>query len=125
MLLFFAPVSRISRTADRTKANINECKRIAVVNAKFAFAENMHYFAHFTHNGFCDAPFARHYCAYDGMDFHTSDNVYNCVTLTLHYCAYNGMAFTARNTRYNVGDFVVSLFWLLWRGFYGASCRVF
>ena len=47
MLLFFAPVSRISRTDDRTKANIHERKRIAIVHAKFALAENTHYFAHF------------------------------------------------------------------------------
>ena len=52
---FFAPVSRISRTDDRTKANIHERKRIAIAHAKFVLAENTHYFAHFPHNGFCDA----------------------------------------------------------------------
>ena len=33
----------ISRTDDRTKANILERKRIAIVHAKFALAENTHY----------------------------------------------------------------------------------
>ena len=66
MLLFSAPVSQIRRTADRTKANKHERKRIAIVNAKFVLAENTHYFAHFSHNGFGDALFARNYCAYDG-----------------------------------------------------------
>ena len=42
-LLFFAPVLRISRTADRTKANIHERKRIAIAHAKFVLAENTHY----------------------------------------------------------------------------------
>ena len=42
-LLFFAPVLRISRTDDRTKANIHERKRIAIAHAKFALAENTHY----------------------------------------------------------------------------------
>ena len=85
MLLFFAPVLQISRTDDRKKANKYERKRIAIVHARFAFAENTHYFAHFTHNGFDDALLAR------------------------RYCAYNGMEFMARNTRYNAGDFGVSL----------------
>ena len=113
MLLFFAPVLRIIRTDDRTEANKSERKRIAIVHAKFAFAENMRYFAHFPHNGFCDAPKARHYCAYNCMAFRTSDNVYNGVILTRHYCAYNNMAFVSRNTRYNAGDFGVSLLRLL------------
>ena len=103
----------ISRTDDRTKANILERKRIAIVHAKFAFAENMRYFAHFSHNGFGDALLARNYCAYNGMAFRTSDNVYNCVILTRHYCACNGMAFVSRDTRYNAGDFGVSLLRLL------------
>ena len=121
---FFAPVLQISRTDDRTKANIHERKRIAIAHAKFALAENTHYFAHFPHNGFCDAPFARHYWAYDGMDFHSRDNTYNGVILTRHYCAYNDMAFVSRNTRYNAGYFGVSLLRLLWRGLYGALYRV-
>lgn len=75
----------ISRIADRTKANIHERKRIAIVHAKFAFAENTPYFAHLWHSAYYDVPFAR------------------------HYCAHNGMAFMSRDTRYNVGDFVVSL----------------
>ena len=125
MLLFFAPFYQISRTDDRTKANILERERIAIAHAKFVLAENTHYFAHFPHNGFCDAPFARHYWAYDGMDFHSRDNTYNGVILTRHYCAYNDMAFVSRNTRYNAGDFGVSLLRLLWRGLYGALCRVF
>ena len=109
MLLFFAPVSRISRTDDRTKANIHERKRIAIAHAKFVLAENTHYFAHFPHNGFGDALLARNYCTYNGTAFRTSDNVYNCVILTRHYCAYNDMAFMSRNTRYDAGDFGVSL----------------
>ena len=109
MLLFFAPFYRISRTDDRTKANISERKRIAIVHAKFALTENRHYFAHLPHNGFGDALLARNYCAYNGMAFRASDNVYNCVILTRHYCAYNDMAFVSRNTRYDAGDFVVSL----------------
>ena len=104
-LLFFAPVLQISRTDDWTKANIYELKRIAIVHAKFALTENRHYFAHLPHNGFGDALFARNYCAYNGMAFRTSDNVYNCVILTRHYCACNGMAFVSRNTRYDAGDF--------------------
>ena len=36
------------------------------VHAKFVFVENRHYFLHFQHNGFRDAPFARNYCAYKG-----------------------------------------------------------
>ena len=56
-----------------------------------------------------DALLARNYCAYKGMAFRTSDNVYNCVILTRHYCDYNGVAFVARNTRYDAGDFGVSL----------------
>ena len=106
---FSAPVLRISRTDDRTKANIYERKRIAIANAKFVFIKNTPYFAHFPHNGFCDALLARNYCAYNGMAFCTSDNVYNCVILTRHYCDYNGVAFVARNTRYDAGDFGVSL----------------
>ena len=43
MLLFFAPVLQISRTDDRTKANIHERKRIAIAHAKFVLAENTHY----------------------------------------------------------------------------------
>ena len=43
-LLFFAPVFRIIRTDYRTKANIHERKRIAIVHAKFAFSENTPYF---------------------------------------------------------------------------------
>ena len=109
MLLFFAPFYQISRTDDRTKANILERKRIAIVHAKFALTENRHYFAHFPHNGFGDAPFARDYCAYNGMAFHARDNTYNGVILTRHYGDYNDMAFVARNTRYNAGDFGVSL----------------
>ena len=75
----------ISHTDDRTKENILERKRIAIVHAKFAFIKNKPYFAHFPHNGFGDAPFAR------------------------NYCAYKGMAFMARNTRYDADDFGVSL----------------
>ena len=113
MLLFFAPISRISRTDDRTKANKTESKRKLTVHAKFVLAENTHYFAHFPHNGFGDAPFARNYCAYNGMAFHARDNTYNGVILTRHYCDYNVVAFVARNTRYNAGDFGVSLLRLL------------
>ena len=109
MLLFFAPVSLISRTYERTKANIHERKRIAIVHAKFVLTENRHYFAHLPHNGFYDAQKERNYCAYNGMTSDASDNVYNCVILTRHYCACNGMAFVARHTRYDAGDFVVSL----------------
>ena len=43
MLLFFAPFYQISRTDDRTKANILERKRIAIAHAKFVLAENTHY----------------------------------------------------------------------------------
>ena len=99
----------ISHTDDRTKENILERKRIAIVHAKFAFAENMRYFAHFSHNGFGDALLARNYCAYNGMAFHARYNAYSGVILTRHYCDYNGVAFVARNTRYNAGDFCVSL----------------
>ena len=106
---FFAPVSRISRTDDRTKENIHERKRIAIAHAKFVLAENTHYFAHFPHNGFGNALLARNYCAYNGMAFRTSDNVYNGVIMARHYCAYNDMAFVSRNTRYDAGDFGVSL----------------
>ena len=109
MLLFFAPFYQISRTDDRTKANIYERKRTLPVHAKFVFSENTPYFHAFLHNGFGDALLARNYCAYNGMAFRTSDNVYNCVILTRHYCDYNGVAFVARNTRYDAGDFVVSL----------------
>ena len=82
---FFAPVSRIIRTYDRTKENKYERIRIAIVHAKFAFAENRHYFAHLRNGAYSDAHFARHYCAHNGIDF------------------------MMRNTRFNVGDFVVSL----------------
>ena len=82
---------------------------MAIVHAKFILAENTHYFAHFSHNGFGDAQKARNYCAYNGASFRTSDNVYNGVILTRHYCAYNGMMFNVSNTRYNAGDFGVSL----------------
>ena len=125
MLLFFAPVSRISRTANRTKANNAERKRTLPVHAKFVLTENRHYFAHFPNNGFGDAPLAHNYCAYNCVWLTAHDNAYNVVILTRHYCAYNGMAFVVCNTRYNVGDFGVSLLCLLWRGFYGASYRVF
>ena len=123
-LLFFAPVLRISRTDDRKKANIHERKRMAIVHAKFALAENTHYFAHFQHNGFGGALLARNYCAYNCMAFRASDNVYNCVILTRHYCDYNGMAFVARHTRYDAGHFVVSLLRIWLRGLYGALYRV-
>ena len=122
-LLFFAPVSRISRTDYRTKANKYERIRIAIVHAKFVLAENTHYFAHFSHNGFGDALFARNYCAYDGAWFTARDNAYNGVILTRHYCAYNCIGFKSRNTHYNVGYFCVSLLRLWWRGFYSALCR--
>ena len=89
MLLFLAPISRISRTDDRTEANKTESKRKLTVHAKFVLAENTHYFAHFPRNGFGDALLARNYCAYNGMAFRTSDNVYNCVILTRNYCDYN------------------------------------
>ena len=85
MLLFFAPVLRISRTDDRAQANKAERKRTLPIQAKFVLAKNTHYFAHFQHNGFGDALLAR------------------------NYCAYNGMAFMARNTRYDADDFGVSL----------------
>ena len=107
-LLFFAPVFRIISTDDRKKANKYERKRIAIVHARFAFAENTHYFAHFTHNGFDDALLARRYCAYNGMEFHARYNAYNGVIMTRNYCAYNVMAFMPRDTRYNAGDFGVS-----------------
>ena len=109
MLLFFTPVYLISRTADRTKANIHERKRIAIVHAKFAFSGNTHYFARFPHNGFGDAPKVRNYCAYNGTSFNSCYNEYNCVILMCHYCAYNGIDFIVRNTRYDAGYFVVSL----------------
>ena len=124
MLLFFAPVLQISRTDDWKKANKAESKRKLTVHAKFVLAENTHYFAHFPHNGFGDAPFARHYWAYDGMDFHARDNTYNDVILTRHYCAYNGMMFNVSNTRYDAGDFGVSLLRIWCRWFYGALLRV-
>ena len=120
ILLFFAPVSRINRTDDRTKANKDELKRIEVAHASFAFAENTPYFAHLLHIAYPDAPFSRHHCAYDGASFHARYNAYDCVILTRRYCAYNCMAFLARHTRFNAGDFVVSLLWLLLRGFHGA-----
>ena len=121
---FFAPVSRIIRTDDRTEANKGERKRIAVVHAKFVFAKNTPYFAHFPHNGFRDALLARYYCAYNCACFTARYIAYNCVILTRHYCAYNCMAFVARHTRYYADDFCVSLLWLWWRGFYGALYRV-
>ena len=114
MLLFFAPVSLISRTDERTKANNAERKRTLPVHAKFVLTENTPYFAHFPNNGFRDASFARHYCAYNYMDFRACYNTHNGVILTHYYCAYNGMAFVARNTRYDAGDFVVSLL-RIWR----------
>ena len=52
---FFVPVYQISRTDDRTKENKAERKRTQPVHAKFVFAENRHYFAHFLNNGLCDA----------------------------------------------------------------------
>ena len=113
MLLFFTPVSRISRTDDRKKANKAERKRTLPVHAKFAFAENRHYFAHLPHNGFCDAIFACSYCAYNGMEFHARYNAYNSVILMRNYCAHNGMDFMSRDTRYNAGDFDISLLRLL------------
>ena len=109
MLLFLAPISRISRTDDRTKANILERKRIAIVHAKFVLVENTHYFAHFPRNGFGDAPFARQYCAYSDTAFNARYNEYNGVILKRHYCDCNDMAFVSRNTRYDAGDFGVSL----------------
>ena len=99
----------ISHTDDRTKANIHERKRMAIVHAKFAFAENMRYFAHFSHNGFDDALLARNYCAYSYTVFNARDNTYNGVILTRHYCACNDMAFVSRNTRYDAGDFCALL----------------
>ena len=109
MLLFFAPVSLISRTDERTKANNAERKRTLPVHAKFVLTENRHHFAHFPHNGFHDASFARNYYAYYSTYFHARRKAYNVVILTRHYCAYNGMAFIARNTRYDSVDFGVSL----------------
>ena len=108
-LLFFAPVLRISRTDDRKKANKAESKRKLTVHAKFVLAENTHYFAHFPHNGFGNALLARNYCAYNGMAFCTSDNVYNGVILTRQYCAYNNMALVARSTRYQAGDLRIDI----------------
>ena len=113
MLLFFMPALKISRHGDRTKENKAELKRTQPAHAKFAFAENTHYFAHLWHSAYSDAPFARNYCAYDGMDFHARDSAYNGVILTRNYCAYNEMDFMSRNTRYNTGDFDVSLLRLL------------
>ena len=148
MLLFFAPFYQISRTDDRTKANISERKRIAIVHAKFALTENRHYFAHLPHNGFGDALLARNYCAYNGMAFRTSDNVYNCVIMTRHYCAfgdadftarycafsdtnlscsycrYNGAWFCALDMRYVVASFGIPLYRQSWRAILGALCRV-
>lgn len=123
-LLFFAPVSRIIRTDDRTKANTYERIRIAIVHAKFVFSQNTPYFAHLSHNGFGDALLARRYCAYNGMKFHARCNAYNGVIMTRHYCAYNGMGFMSRDTRYKAGDFGVSLLRVWWRGLYGALCRL-
>lgn len=94
------------------KANKYERKRIEVAHAKFAFAKNRHCFAHFTHNGFDDALFARHNCANDGTPFHSRYSAYDGVILTRRYCAYNYMDFISRNTRFNIGDFGVSLLWL-------------
>ena len=108
-LLFFAPVFRIIITDDRKKANKYERKRIAIVHARFAFAENTHYFAHFTHNGFGDALLAHRYCTYNDVAFIARDNAYNGVILTRHYCACNDMDFMSRNTRHNAGYFYVSL----------------
>ena len=105
---FFAPVSLISRTDERTKENILERKRTLPLHAKFVLTENRHYFAHFPHNGFGNAHLARHHCAYYDTSFHERYNAHNGVTLTLRYCAYNGMDFVSRNTRYNVGYFGVS-----------------
>ena len=110
---FFAPVSRIIRTDDRTKANKDERKRTLPVHAKFVFTENTPYFSHLLHSAYSDVPFTRHYCAYVGTSFHSRYGAYNRVILTRHYCAYNGMEFVARNTRYNSGDFGVSLLRLL------------
>ena len=121
---FFAPVSLISRTADRTKANTYERKRTLPVHAKFVLTENRHYFAHFPHNGFGDALLAHNYCAYNCVWLTAHDNAYNVVILTRNYCAYNGMAFVARHTRYDAGDFVVSLLHIWWHWFHGASYRV-
>ena len=109
MLLFFTPIYQISRTDDRTKANIHERKRIAIVHAKFDFAENTHYSARFRIMAFVTRLFSRHYCAYNGTPFNSCYNEYNGVILTRHYCAYNDMVFVLRNTRHNAGDFDVSL----------------
>ena len=95
----------ISNTDDRTKANILERKRIAIVHAKFVLTENRHYFAHFPHNGFRDALLACNYCAYSDTAINARCSEYNGVILTRHYCAYNDMAFVSRNTRYDAGDF--------------------
>ena len=115
MLLFFAPVPLISRTDERTKANILERKRTLPLHAKFVLTENRHHFAHFQHNGFHDAPFARHYCAYNGAYFNARYNAYNGVTLTRHYCAYNGMTFVARHMRYDAGDLAYRYCAFVWR----------
>ena len=111
---------RRSNESEHTRTQTNcDCTHKVRFRRKYAL------FRALSHNGFCDAPFARHYCAYDGMDFHTSDNVYSCVILTRHYCIHNDMDFMSRNTRYNAGDFSVSLLHIWWHWFHGASCRVF
>ena len=124
MLLFFAPVSLISRTDERTKANILERKRTLPLHAKFVLTENRHYFVHFPHNGFSDALLAHNYCAYNGAYFHSRHNKHNGVILTRHYFTYNGMEFMSRDTRYDAGYFVVSLLRIWWHWFYGALYRV-
>ena len=95
------------------KSNKDERKRTLPVHAKFAFSENRHYFAHLRNGAYSDAQNARHYCAYYGMNFHARYSAYSGVILTRRYFTYNGMDFIVRNTRFNVGDFGVSLLWLL------------
>ena len=148
MLLFFAPISMISHTDDRTKENILERKRIAIVHAKFAFIKNKPYFAHFPHNGFGDALLrvtiahikawnlwrviraitqvilAYRYCAFGDADFMSRYCAFNDTNFSCRYCRYNGAWFCVRNCRCNVVDFGVPLQRQSWRAVIGALCRV-
>lgn len=105
MLLFFTPVFQISRTDDRKKANKDEQKRIAIVHAKFDFAENTHYFAHLWHSAYSYALLARHYCAYNCMEFMARNTRYNAGDLSCRYCAFGGADFTERYCAFSDTNF--------------------
>ena len=127
-LLFFAPVLRISRTDDRTKANKAERKRTLPIQAKFVLAKNTHYFAHFrimalvtrfwrvtiAHimawllwrviRAMTQMILAYRYCAFGDDDFMSRYCTFNDTDFSCRYCRYNGAWFCVRNCRCNVVD---------------------